>query len=208
MDRKVRLYDLGPSPNNIKVRLALAYKKIPYEKIPVDPQNREPLVKISGQPLAPVMLHGEIVVYDSYAILRYLDANFPGTPRLYGADRETIKKVEEWELFARTEAGPPVGMIFRQMHSTSPDAATFRKANEQINRAAARVEEVLARGPHLLGETLTAADFSVASMLLYGALPEGAERTNPVAAFFRKCLAIEGAPKTREWISRMMTWDR
>ena len=87
MDRKVTLYDLGPSPNNIKVRLALAYTKIPYEKIPVDPQDREPLVKVSGQPLAPVMLHGETVVYDSYAILRYLDANFPKTPRLYSATR-------------------------------------------------------------------------------------------------------------------------
>jgi glutathione S-transferase len=208
MDRKVTLYDLGPSPNNIKVRLALAYKKIPYEKIPVDPKNREPLVKVSGQPLAPVMLHGETVVYDSYAILRYLDANFPRTPRLYSTDRDTIKKIEEWELFARTEAGPPVGMIFRQMGSKEPDAATLRKANELIGRAAARVEEVLARGPWLLGETLTAADFSVAPMLLLGALPEGAERVNPAAAFFRKHLTIEGAPKTREWIGRVMAWDR
>ena len=208
MDRKVTLYDLAPSPNNIKVRLALGYKKIPYEKIPVDPRNREPLVKVSGQPLAPVMLHGETVVYDSYAILRYLDANFPKTPRLYSADRDTLKKIEEWELFVRTEAGPPVGMIFRQMGSNEPDAATIRKANELIGRAAARVEEVLARGPNLLGEALTAADLSVAPMLLLGALPEGAERTNPAAAFFRKHLKFEGAPKTRDWIGRIMGWDR
>ena len=50
MDRPVRLYDLHPSPNNIQVRLALAFKTIPYELIPVDPKNREPLIKARQLP--------------------------------------------------------------------------------------------------------------------------------------------------------------
>ena len=99
-------------------------------------------------------------------------------------------------------------MIFRQMGSKEPDAATIRKANEQFGRAVSRVEEVLGGGACLLGEALTAADFSVAPMLYLGALPEEAERRNTAAAFFRKHLRLEGAPKTREWIRRIMAWDR
>ncbi len=208
MSRPVKLYDLAASPHSIKVRLALAYKKISYEKVPVDPEKREPVVKVSGQPLAPVLLHGDTVVYDSYAITRYLDANWPGAPRLYSADRDTIKTIEEWELFARAEAAPAVGMTFREAFAPSPDATKLKKANEIINRAASRLEEALASSPNLLGAEPTAADFALAPMMHYGALPPGAERGGPVAAFFARNLRIEGAPKTRAWVGRVMAWDR
>ena len=96
MSRTLKLYDLTPSPNNIKARCALAYKKLPHERILVDPANREPVVKVSTQPLTPVLLHGDTVVFDSYAILLYLDANFPETPRLYRTDRASLKAIEAW----------------------------------------------------------------------------------------------------------------
>ncbi len=204
MNRPVKLYDLAPSPHNIKVRLALAYKKISYERIPVDPEDRRALVKISGQPLAPVLLHGEIVVFDSYAVLRYLDANWPSTPRLFSQDRDTMKKIEEWELFARTETTPPIGMLFRELRAPAADPDRVKKANEMMNRAASRLEEALDRTSYLMGEAPNAADFSIAPMVYYGALPEGAEKADPIAAHFRRHLRIEGAPKTRAWISRIM----
>ena len=208
MNRPVKLYDLAASPNNIKVRLALAFKKIPYEKIAVDPQNRDALVKISGQPLSPVLLHGDAVVYDSYAITRYLDANWPGEPRLYSPDRDIMKAIETWELFTRTDAGPAISLIFGQLRAPSVEAEKVRKANDIINRAASRAEEALAKGPYLMGEAPNAADFVLASMLYYGAVPEKATQGNPVAAFFRKHLTIQGAPKTHAWIARVMEWDR
>src|SRR5262249_32528908 len=121
MSRSLKLYDLTPSPNNIKVRCALAYKKLPYERTLVDPANRDVAVKVSAQPLTPVLLHGDTVVFDSYAILRYLDANFPETPRLYASDRPTIKAIEGWELFARTDVGPGISAAFGQLRAETPD---------------------------------------------------------------------------------------
>jgi len=208
MERPLKLYDLAPSPNNIKVRAALAYKKLAYQRIAVDPAKRAEVVAVSGQPLTPVLLHGDTVVYDSYAITRYLDANFPATPRLYSADRDTMKAIETWELFARAEAGPAISLIFGQFFSPSIDADKVRRANEIINRAAARVEESLAKGEWLVGGAPTAADFAVGTMLYYGVVPEGAIAGNPVAAFFRKHLRIDNAPKTTAWIGRVMEWDR
>jgi glutathione S-transferase len=208
MDRPLKLYDLAVSPNNIKVRIALAYKKLPYERIAVDPSKRAELVAVSGQPLAPVLLHGDTVVYDSYAITRYLDANFPGTPRLYSADRDTIKAIETWELFTRTEAGPAISMIFGQYFGAEVDPDKVRRANEMVNRAASRVEETLAKGEWLAGSAPTAADFAVGTMLYCGVIPESATTGNPVTAFFRKHLKLDNAPKTIAWIGRVMEWDR
>lgn len=207
MDRPVKLFDLRPSPNNIKVRLALAYKKIPHEIIPVDLQSREPLIKASGQPLAPVLLHGETVVYDSYAILRYLDANWPGPPRLFSEERERQKGIEEWENFTRAECGPAVGMTFAQAIEGKVDPEKRKRANAMINRAAARVESALAGSPCLMGDVPNAADFTVAPMIMYGALSEAEATANPFARFFYDNLKIESSPKTRSWIGRIMELD-
>ncbi len=207
MARPVKLFDLHPSPNNIKVRLALAFKKIPHELIPVDPQNREPLIKASGQSLTPVLLHGDTAVYDSYAILRYLDANWPGPPRLVSEARERHKRIEEWEDFTRSECAPAVGMTFAQAIEGKVDPEKKKKANAMINRATVLIENALAGSPCLMGDAPNAADFTVAPMIMYGALSEVAAAANPFARFFYDNFKIEGSPKTREWIGRIMEWD-
>lgn len=208
MSRTLKLYDLTPSPNNIKVRCALAFKKLPYERILVDPANREAVVKASTQPLTPVLLHGDTVVFDSYAIMRYLDANFPETPRIYSADRPTLKAIEAWELFARTDVGPGISMAFGQLRAETPDADVLKRANDLIGKGASRVEETLAKSQWLMGDAPTAADFTVGTMLFLGAVPEEAVKKVPAWGFFRKHLKLERAPKTVDWIGRVMAYDR
>jgi len=207
MSRPVKLYDLAPSPNNIKVRLALAYKKIPYERIPVNHLDRSELVRVSGQPLAPVLVHGDSVVFDSYAILRYLDANWPAPPRLFGTERDTLRRIEEWELFNRAEVSIPVVTVFRESSAAAPDRDRIKKANDQMNRAASRIEEALARSPCLMGETANAADLTLAPMVHLGALSEAAD-ADPIGAFFRRHMKIENAPKTLDWVRRVMALER
>jgi glutathione S-transferase len=55
-----------------------------------------------------------------------------------------------------------------------------------MNRAASRIEEALAKTPCLMGEAPNASDLTLASMLYYGAIPERIDKTNPIAAFFRR----------------------
>ena len=210
MSRSLKLYDLGPSPNNIKVRCALAYKKLPYERVAVDPANREAVVKVSGQPLTPVLLHGDTVVFDSYAILRYLDANFPETPKLFGSDRATIKSIEQWELFARTDAGPGISAAFGQLRAETPDPEVLKRANDMLGRATSRVEATLSeKGEWLVGGNgPSAADFTVGTMLFLGACTDTAVKRMPAWGFFRKHVKIENAPKTLAWIGRVMEFDR
>lgn len=208
MNSSVTLYALNASPNTMKVRAALTFKKIPYQRIDVDPARREEVVKISGQPLTPVLKHGDAVVYDSYAILRYLDANWRQSPALYSADRPTMKSIESWELFARTDVGPAISTMFGQIREASPDAAKIKGANEMLNRAAAKIETSLASSDWLVGGAPTAADFTLATMLYYGAVAAVGPEATPVAGLFAKHLKIEGTPKTVAWIRRAMEWHR
>ena len=98
----LRFWDLAPSPNNVKVRLALGHKGLEFETVPVDPFDRRALREVSGQELTPVIEDKGIVLNDSEAILQYLDANYPSTPRLYPADRSR-KECDAWKTALDSE---------------------------------------------------------------------------------------------------------
>ena len=138
-----------PSPNNTKVQIALAHKQIPYEIDAIvgnDPKTIAKLVELSGQPLTPIIKHNGTVLYDSGAILRYLDANFDG-PRLFSADRDEMKAIEGWEAFSKTEVmaalRPAFEVFFGGITGHEADE-NIKRANAAINEVTAQVEERLA----------------------------------------------------------------
>jgi len=90
-------WELSPSPNNTKVRMALRFKGIDFDPVPVDPFERAPVLDVSGQELTPVIRDRGIVLNDSEAILQYLDATYPDTPRLFPRLREARRECEAWQ---------------------------------------------------------------------------------------------------------------
>jgi glutathione S-transferase len=93
----LEFFELAPSPNNTKLRMALRFKGIPFEAIPVDPFDRTAVVELSGQELTPAIRDRGVVLNDSEAILHYLDANYRDTPRLIPGDREGRKRADAWK---------------------------------------------------------------------------------------------------------------
>ncbi|MDH3285171.1 MAG: glutathione S-transferase [Acidobacteriota bacterium] len=93
----LKFFELAPSPNNTKVRMALRYKGIDFEATPVDPRDRSAVVAASGQELTPVIEDRGFVLNDSEAILQYLDASYRGTPRLFPADRAGRKQCDAFK---------------------------------------------------------------------------------------------------------------
>jgi glutathione S-transferase len=205
----LRLYDLAPSPNNIKVRLALGYKKVAYERIAVDPADRTTVVAATGQPLTPAIEHGGVKLFDSAAILRYIDANLPG-PRLFSADRETMKSIENWEMRGKTQVQPCVGRMFGQFFAPQPDPEECAAASQALHAATADIETRLASSKHLVGDAVTAADLSIAPFVAMGDLAHLAPlKAGTPHAFFQKHLDLgPGRERTREWARRMMAFDR
>lgn len=93
----LKFFELAPSPNNLKVRMALRFKGIDFETVPVVPSDRSAVLEVSGQELTPVIADRGIVLHDSEAILHYLDANYSGTVRLYPSTRDGRKACDAWK---------------------------------------------------------------------------------------------------------------
>lgn len=165
----LKLHLLPPSPNNTKIMIALAYKGIDYDAElinPADPTNRSAIIQDTGQSLAPALNHNGAKLFDSAAILRYLDANFPG-PRLYAEDRATHKEIEAWENYHRSQLGPFLGGAFGMFFSGETDEARVAEINAGLNEATQKLEDALQARDWLVGDSMTAADITVACFLSY-----------------------------------------
>jgi glutathione S-transferase len=208
------LYDLHGSPNSVKVRLALGFLDLPYEKVSIQPMDRAPVIEASGQPQCPAIKHGEVRMFDSSAILRYLDANLAGDKRLYSADREEIWHIEQWEMKTRGGGfGEPIGIAFTQAFAEVKDPAEAQRAQELFAERCKTVEDALGDDETLCCGRLTAADLCVVPLLAYGQLPDGfIEKSGPAAdlcRFISDMLTIpDDCPKTRAYVERVMAFDR
>lgn len=206
----VVMYDLALSPNNTKVRIALNYKGIPFERIdiPVD-DDRARLVEVSGQPLAPVIRHGDAVIADSAAILRYLDANFPGTPKILFTERSTMMEANQLEKWILANINEPPGMIFTDFMSGEPDASVGEAASALLHERTADFESRLESRDYLMSETMSFVDITAAPFVAYGMVPEAAAAQHEIAQHFRDHLNL-GADRerTRAWVTRVMAHDR
>jgi glutathione S-transferase len=181
--------------NDLKVRVALGYKQLPFEFRAIDPQDRETVLRLTGQRLTPVLEHEGRVIFDSAAILRYLDANFRESPSLFGADREEPWAIEGWERFGRGPLADPMMEVLRQkMRGGDVDEAMRARCSAAFAAGVERIDAALAGGEWLVGDALSAADLSTA----------------PV------CFRIRGAgmldwpgthPRVDAWVDRVMAFD-
>lgn len=188
--------------------LALKLKGLDYETVAFDGfEDREAVIEVSGQPLTPVLLDGERSIYDSFAILRYLDANFPG-PRLYSADRAEQQKIQEWERFGY-QLGGPLGMVAGQAFSGEIDDQATAEAQALWDSVPQPLEDALAGSPYLMGDAPTAADLSLAPFLRYTVSnPEDFPEGSPVRFVAERLRLGAHFPNTLAWIERVMALDQ
>jgi glutathione S-transferase len=203
------LHELAPSPNNLKVRMALGFKGIPYERAPIQPGDRTSILAVSGQPRTPVLVHGETVIFDSNGINRYLEANVKREPRLFSEEYAEFGEIEQWELFARTRLGEPIGALFRMAASDAVDPAGVAEANARFHDLTGELEGALEDTGFLVGGRTTNADLAVSCLANLGMLTEEHAAASPILGFFRDRLALgDGRERTRAWIERHVAYDR
>mgnify|MGYP003677775782 CR=1 FL=1 len=151
--------------NNFKVRVALGFKGIPYRFRSIDPKDRSEILRLSKQHLTPVLEHGAVVVFDSAAILRYLDANFEG-PTLFGRSHAEQWEIEDWEFFARTVlAGPMMEVVHKRLAGTPLDAEGIARCTQSFDDACAQLSVALGGREWLVGDQISAADVTAAPVL-------------------------------------------
>jgi glutathione S-transferase len=206
------LHELTGSPNSVKIRIALGYKGLDYERQPVDlddfPGDRATAVSLSRQPRFPILQHGDAVIFDSSAILRYIEANFRETPSIFTDDYATFGEIETWEAFASTQIGPPIGMAFGQAFAPEADLDALAQANEMLSDCTAELEQKVGADKFLVGDGLTAADIVCAAPLYLTDMTAEMAAQHPITQFFGDNLKLgDDRPQTREWLRRLMAYD-
>lgn len=101
----LKLYQYEVCPYCCKVKAVLDYKKIPYEKIEVNPMTHEELAGVSGAmeyDKVPVLVDGEKVVFESNDIIRYLDQKYPKN-QIVAPDAKGRSVQDQWIKFVDDE---------------------------------------------------------------------------------------------------------
>ncbi|QDU82974.1 Glutathione S-transferase GstB [Planctomycetes bacterium Pla163] len=206
---KLVLHTLPPSPFNTKVRLALSFKGLDYDTVEVHGfDGREAIVEATGQPLTPVIVDGDRKVFDSFAILRYLDANFDG-PRLYSNTREGMREIERWEDLSRNGYGPALGLMLNMVISGEQNADTITLVNKLFDQLTVRVEQALEKNAFLTGDAITAADLAIAPFIHFASSdPESSPEKSLGRAVSTVLHLGARHARTRAWVERVMAYDR
>ena len=158
-------------------RIACAEKELPYELTAVFPHTPEvdaihPFGKI------PAMRHGDVTLFESRAILYYIDHAFPGAP-LAPRDPAGGAQVEQWISVVNTTIDPLImrqyllGYFFPGTPDGSPNRTVIDAAAAKMEPHFAVLDRAVGKTGFLVGNALSLADINLLPILYYmSKLPE------------------------------------
>ncbi|HEX2085197.1 MAG TPA: glutathione S-transferase family protein [Solirubrobacteraceae bacterium] len=196
----LRLYRFPYSTNVDRVALALAHKGLAVESVWIDPADRSPVEEVSGQPLVPVLVDGDVVIADSTAIVEHLEATHPDPP-LYPADPARSAEARVFgDWFNRVWKRPP------NLLAEAPDAPEAPEWRAELRASLDVFEALLSGRDHLLGG-FGVADVVAWPFLRYATATLEPDDVDPFHHVLAEHLATtaEHHPKLVAWIDRVAT---
>lgn len=194
------------------VLIALEEKGAPYRFSAVAPGTlrAEPHISRHAFGRVPVLEHGDFLLYETQAILRYLDRVLP-QPALTPADvraaarMDQVMNLNDWYLFQGV--GNVIGferVVAPRILGRPADEDAIVAAMPKAHEVYGELSRLLGRQPYFAGDELSLADIMVAPQLaFFSELPEW----GPLTA---------GNPNLVAWLARMndrpslqaTTWER
>jgi len=200
----LRLYFHPASTYARRVRIALLEKDIDFEPVILDMAaraHRAPeYLALNPYGRVPTIDDDGFVLYESAAILQYLEATHPA-PALLPADARGRARVDMHLRLCDLQMARPTGIIIfpkRFLSQERWDRAAMAQAKADIEKHLAIVEQTLGDRSFLVGDAYTLADVSYTPFLQFLPLME-IEPPPRVAAWRRRLLerpsAIATAPE-------------
>lgn len=206
------VHTIPGSPFARSVMAALEEKGARWRLSPVAPGTMRSAEHLSRHPFGrvPVLEHDGFSLYETQAILRYLDRVLP-TPALSPSDNkrmarmDQVMNINDWYLFH----GVGNVIIFQrvigpQLMGLTPDEAAIAAAMPKARTVFAELARLLGEQPFFAGDALSLADLLVApGVAFFTATPEWAELGAPHANLVAWLTRMEARPSMKA-----TTWER
>ena len=160
----IKIHGMPPSTFTRTVLMACHEKGIDYDLVmmrPMDIGALNPFLKI------PAMTHGDLTLFESIAILRYLERTFGGT-KLWPDEPRAAAMVDQW---ASAVSDSLVNAALRYMAARfgflPVPAEMAQKYLEKTREVVPHFDRRLGETRFLAGDGLTAADLFLAPLLFY-----------------------------------------
>jgi len=192
----ITLYGPAPSSYVRTARMTCVEKGVSHELAPIalgsDAHRAlHPFCKV------PILEHGAVRLYETQAIVRYLDAAFPG-PSLVPSDPTAMATMEQWisvhncYLYQHLIKDYAFVYIGAQLQGQAPDVAKAKAAVPGMEHDLGLVERGLEGKAWLAGTSFSLADLMLAPVVATIALfPEGGPVLDRLANVRRWLTAIE-----------------
>lgn len=172
MRNSIKLWGRKSSSNVQKVRFLLDELGLDYEHIDSElgfgEVSTSEVRALNPNGRVPVLRHGDVTVWESNAILRYLAATFGGEA-LWPSAPAARTQIDQWETWSNTTQIPAIIKVFLAVVRTPPS----KQDPELISSLVATASKVLqildghlAKSTYVAGENFTIADIAC-SILMY-----------------------------------------
>ena len=200
------LYGVAGSPYVRSARLGLEEKGVPYEfaEIALADIKQEP--HVSRQPFGrvPAFDHKGFALYETQAILRYVDQMFPGerlqpTDAWQAARMNQIMGIVDWYVFPDISAGISYQRLVAAKHGKVPDEARVKASLPKARVCIEALDRLTGDNRFMAGDALSLADIMLAPHYWYFSLtPEGRDILGPHERLRRWWQEIEGRESIRK----------
>src|ERR1700682_3400102 len=200
------LYWGSGSPFSWRVLLALEHKGLPYESqlLHFDKQEHQSphMLKLNPRGRVPTLKDGDYVVFESVAVLYYLDVKYPQAP-IFGATPEEagviMRVICEFMAYAEPSLLKIVNAIFAG--EVAEDIDELTDAMHVVAREARTIEGRLSKEQWIVGANYSALDMVIFPWLR---VPRRALDPGPAAELGARFLPMErNSPALARWLHRI-----
>ena len=186
----IKLYGIPGSPFLRSVEITLNEKGLDYQLHALKPGEHKQPDYLARHPFGrvPAFEHDGFALYETQAIIRYLDERFPHPPLIPGdaqrrARMNQVIGIIEWYFFPKAAA--PIAfnrIIGPRLLGLPGDEAAIAEAMPMARTCFAELDRLLGQQPYFTGNSVSLADIMLGAQLdLFTECPEGRELMSSTA---------------------------
>lgn len=123
----------------------------------------EPFLKLNPNGKIPVLVDGDLVLFESFAINNYLAEKYQ--PALLGDSLERRALVTQWNCWALANLADPFMTLVVQSYRKTPDNDDTAAAHAALERFLPILDKALEGKQYLVAETFSVADINISTMV-------------------------------------------